>query len=73
MRGYGLILLDGVDVGMRDSNGIFNKFMVERRIIIILNQTRKCTKTYQHYHNRMKTLKAKYISGAELLRFSSGY
>ncbi|CDY34325.1 BnaA01g14280D [Brassica napus] len=31
------------------------------------------TKTFQHYSNRMKILKTKYLAAAELLRFSSGF
>ncbi|CAN6914094.1 unnamed protein product [Brassica oleracea] len=32
-----------------------------------------CNKTYQHYSNRMKIMKTKYLNAAELLRFSSGF
>ncbi|WZZ74670.1 hypothetical protein YC2023_086040 [Brassica napus] len=32
-----------------------------------------CNKTYQHYSNRMKILKTKYLNAAELLLFSSGF
>ncbi|KAH0941825.1 hypothetical protein HID58_001462, partial [Brassica napus] len=59
--------------GLSDSNGLFSKFTVERRILPTLNQMHGSTKTFQHYSNRMKILKTKYLAAAELLRFSSGF
>ncbi|KAH0872546.1 hypothetical protein HID58_069908 [Brassica napus] len=59
--------------GLRDSNGLFSKFTVERRILPTLNQMHGSAKTFQHYSNRMKILKTKYLGAAELLRFSSGF
>ncbi|KAL0876272.1 hypothetical protein Bca101_025977 [Brassica carinata] len=67
------LLLDAVASGLRDSNGTFSKFTVERRILSTLNRMYGCNKTYQHYSNRMKILKTKYLNAAELLRFSSGF
>uniref|UniRef100_A0A0D3DCH0 Myb/SANT-like domain-containing protein n=1 Tax=Brassica oleracea var. oleracea TaxID=109376 RepID=A0A0D3DCH0_BRAOL len=67
------LLLDAVASGLRDSNGTFSKFTVERRIISTLNRMHGCNKTYQHYSNRMKIMKTKYLNAAELLRFSSGF
>ncbi|CAF2128569.1 unnamed protein product [Brassica napus] len=67
------LLLDAVASGLRDSNGTFSKFTVERRILSFLNRMHGCNKTYQHYSNRMKILKTKYLNAAELLRFSSGF
>ncbi|XP_056863329.1 uncharacterized protein At2g29880-like [Raphanus sativus] len=67
------LLLDCVAAGLRDSNGLFSKFTVERRILPTLNQMHGSTKTFQHYSNRMKILKTKYLNAAELLRFSSGF
>ncbi|WZZ11718.1 hypothetical protein YC2023_104807 [Brassica napus] len=67
------LLLDAVASGLRDSNGTFSKFTVERRILSTLNRMHGYSKTYQHYSNRMKILKTKYLNAAELLRFSSGF
>ncbi|CAN6845680.1 unnamed protein product, partial [Brassica oleracea var. botrytis] len=67
------LLLDCIAAGLRDSNGLFSKFTVERRILPTLNQMHGSAKTFQHYSNRMKILKTKYLGAAELLRFSSGF
>uniref|UniRef100_A0A0D3D712 Uncharacterized protein n=1 Tax=Brassica oleracea var. oleracea TaxID=109376 RepID=A0A0D3D712_BRAOL len=67
------LLLDAVASGLRDSNDTFSKFTVERRILPTLNRMHGCNKTYQHYSNRMKIMKTKYLNAAELLRFSSGF
>ncbi|CAN7077253.1 unnamed protein product, partial [Brassica oleracea var. botrytis] len=67
------LLLDCIAAGLRDSNGLFSKFTVERRILPTLNQMHGSAKTFQHYSNRMKILKTKYLGAVELLRFSSGF
>ncbi|CAN6882372.1 unnamed protein product [Brassica oleracea] len=63
------LLLDVVALGLRDSNGTFIKFMVEKRILPTLNRFHGCKKTFQYYSNRMKILKTKYLNAAELLCF----
>ncbi|VVA92932.1 unnamed protein product [Arabis nemorensis] len=67
------LLLDGVAAGWRDANGTFSNLTVEKRILPVINQTHGCVKTHKHYTNKMKTLKEKYLSGVEILRFSSGF
>ncbi|CAG7875046.1 unnamed protein product [Brassica rapa] len=67
------LLLDAVASGLRGSNCTFSKFTVERRILPTLNRMHRCNKTYQHYSNRTKIMKTKYLNAAELLRFSSGF
>lgn len=67
------LLLDALASGLRDSNGTFSKFTVERRILPTLNRMHEGNKNHQHYLNRMKILKTKYLNAAELLRFSSGF
>ena len=67
------LLLDVVASGLRNSDGTFRKYTVERRILPTLNRLHGCSKTYQHYSNRMKILKTKYLNAAELLHFSSGF
>ncbi|ESQ45938.1 hypothetical protein EUTSA_v10010996mg, partial [Eutrema salsugineum] len=49
------------------------KILSKKTIPPILNQKHGCTKTYQHYQNRMKILKVKYLSGIELLHNTSRF
>lgn len=67
------LLVDGINQGFRDANCKFNKLTVETRILPPLNKQLGTKKTYNEYRNRLKILKGKYKSLADLLRFSSGF
>ncbi|CAH8263598.1 unnamed protein product [Arabidopsis lyrata] len=67
------LLVDAINHGFRDANGKFNKLTVETRILPPINKQLGAKKTYSEYRNRMKILKGRYKSMAELLRFSSGF
>lgn len=66
------LLVDAVNQGFRHK-GKFNQLTVETRILPTLKAELGSTKTYNQYKNRMKILRSKYQSLADLLRFSSGF
>uniref|UniRef100_A0A1J3FGL1 Uncharacterized protein n=1 Tax=Noccaea caerulescens TaxID=107243 RepID=A0A1J3FGL1_NOCCA len=66
------LLVEAVNQGFR-KNGKFNQLTVETRILSTLKGELGSTKTYKQYKDRMKILRSKYQSLADLLRFSSGF
>ncbi|CAN8307205.1 unnamed protein product [Cochlearia groenlandica] len=67
------LLVEAINLGFRDANNKFNKLTVESRVLSTLNQMLGAKKTYAQFRNRMRVLKTKYQSLADLLRFNSGF
>ncbi|CAH8320279.1 unnamed protein product [Eruca vesicaria subsp. sativa] len=67
------LLVDGIQRGWRDSNGIMNKATVEHKILPVLNGRLGCQKTHKHYLSRIKFLKGQYQCYVDLLNNSSGF
>ncbi|KAH0911338.1 hypothetical protein HID58_034659 [Brassica napus] len=67
------LLVEGIQRGWRDSNGIMNKATVEHKILPVLNERLGCQKTHKHYQSRIKFLKGQYQCYVDLLNNSSGF
>ncbi|CAN8268643.1 unnamed protein product [Cochlearia groenlandica] len=67
------LLVEAINQGFRDASGKFNKLTVETRILANLNEQLGSTKTYSHYKNMTKILKARYQSLANFLRCNLGF
>ncbi|CDY51332.1 BnaCnng20690D [Brassica napus] len=67
------LLVEGIQRGWRDSNGIMNKATVEHKILPVLNERLGCQKTHKHYLSRIKFLKGQYQYYVDLLNNSSGF
>ncbi|CAN6904787.1 unnamed protein product [Brassica oleracea] len=67
------LLVEGIQRGWRDSNGIMNKATVEHKILPVLNERLGCQKTHKHYLSRIKFLKGQYQCYVDLLNNSSGF
>ncbi|XP_013635776.1 PREDICTED: uncharacterized protein At2g29880-like [Brassica oleracea var. oleracea] len=65
------LLVEGIQRGWRDSNGIMNKATVEHKILSVLNERLGCQKTHKHYQSRIKFLKGQYQCYVDLLNNSS--
>ncbi|KAL5860579.1 hypothetical protein ACOSQ4_001875 [Xanthoceras sorbifolium] len=67
------LMVDAVNHGWRDSNGLLSKITVEKKILPTLNEKLECKKTYSQYLNRLKWFKQRYNSYSDLMPHSSGF
>ncbi|XP_045825029.1 uncharacterized protein At2g29880-like [Trifolium pratense] len=67
------LLVDAMNRGMRDANGLLSKQTVERSILPDLNAKTRFPKTYTHYLSRMKWFKNQYNMMSTLMRHNSGF
>ncbi|CAH8313077.1 unnamed protein product [Eruca vesicaria subsp. sativa] len=72
-QGFDKLLVEGIQRGWRDSNGIMNKATVEYKILPVLNERLGCQKTHKHYQSRIKFLKDQYHCHVDLLNNSSSF
>ncbi|KAL5793287.1 hypothetical protein ACOSP7_001881 [Xanthoceras sorbifolium] len=67
------LMVDAVNHGWRDSNGLLSKITVEKKILPTLNEKLECKKTYSQYLSRLKWFKQRYNSYSDLMPHSSGF
>ncbi|KAK2653953.1 hypothetical protein Ddye_013809 [Dipteronia dyeriana] len=67
------LMLEVVNRGWRDANGLLSKKTVETWILPSLNEKLNCNKTYNNYQSRLKWFKAQYQRYTELMHNSSGF
>ncbi|XP_070676366.1 uncharacterized protein At2g29880-like [Malus domestica] len=66
------LLVEAINNGWRDANGIISKQTIEAKIVPVLNEKLGCKKIEDHVKNHMKTLKGRFQSICQLFRHSSG-
>ncbi|XP_074337295.1 uncharacterized protein At2g29880-like [Apium graveolens] len=66
-------MVDAAKRGWRDSNGLFTKVTVEKKILPVLNEKLGCQKTHPQYLSRLKWFKARYTNYSKLMLFNSGF
>ncbi|RXI01541.1 hypothetical protein DVH24_014890 [Malus domestica] len=66
------LLVEAINNGWRDANGIISKQTIEAKIVPVLNEKLGCKKIEDHVKNHMKTLKGRFQSIGQLFRHSSG-
>ncbi|XP_073137896.1 uncharacterized protein At2g29880-like [Henckelia pumila] len=67
------IMVDAAMRGCRDKNGVFNKKIVETKILPALNDKLGCGKNITQYQSRLKWYKQRYTSYCKLMRHNSGF
>ncbi|KAM1428817.1 hypothetical protein ACFX2I_045081 [Malus domestica] len=67
------LLVEIVNNGWCDANGIISKQTIEAKIVPALNEKLGCKKTEDHVKNRMKTLKGRFQSICQLFRHNSEF
>ncbi|XP_074352530.1 uncharacterized protein At2g29880-like [Apium graveolens] len=67
------LMVDAAKRGWRDSNGLFTKVTVEKKILPVLNEKLGCQKTHPQYLSRLKWFKARYTNYSKLMLFNSGF
>ncbi|KAK1355282.1 hypothetical protein POM88_048538 [Heracleum sosnowskyi] len=67
------LMVDAAKCGWRDSNGLFTKVTVEKKILPVLNEKLGCQKTHSQYLSRLKWFKTRYINYSKLMLFNSGF
>ncbi|CAN6581605.1 unnamed protein product [Malus baccata var. baccata] len=65
------LLVEAINNGWRDANGIISKQTIEAKIVPVLNEKLGCKKIEDHVKNHMKTLKGRFQSICQLFRHSS--
>ena len=66
-------MVDAAKRGWRDSNGLFTKVTVEKKILPVLNEKLGCQRTHPQYVSRLKWFKARYTNYSRLMLFNSGF
>ncbi|WOG89447.1 hypothetical protein DCAR_0208685 [Daucus carota subsp. sativus] len=67
------LMVDAAKRGWRDSNGLFTKVTVEKKILPVLNEKLGCQRTHPQYVSRLKWFKARYTNYSRLMLFNSGF
>ncbi|GAU17078.1 hypothetical protein TSUD_105770 [Trifolium subterraneum] len=67
------LLVDAINRGLCNTNGLLSKQNVERIILPRLNDKTKSLKNYSHYLSRMKWFKNQYNMTSTLMRHNSGF
>ncbi|KAB2622738.1 hypothetical protein D8674_024920 [Pyrus ussuriensis x Pyrus communis] len=67
------LLVETINNGWRDANGIISKHTIEAKIVPVLNKKLGCKKTEDHVKNYMKTLKGRFQSICQLFGHSSRF
>ncbi|XP_074347016.1 uncharacterized protein At2g29880-like [Apium graveolens] len=67
------LMVDAAKRGWRDSNGLFTKVTVEKKILPVLNEKLGCQKTHPQYLSHLKWFKARYTNYLKLMMFNSGF
>ncbi|KZV24148.1 hypothetical protein F511_28416 [Dorcoceras hygrometricum] len=67
------IMVDSAMRGWHDSNGLFSKKTVEKKILPALNEKLGCEKTFTQYQIRLKWFKLRYNNYCKLMRHNSDF